>query len=477
MYGNLSLCVFYGYHPVYFAIPLILLFFIFRSSGNRTGMILCLIGTLLVKETMMIFWFGYGLWLLCHRRWFPGAVLSAGCLAGFVLLSSWVLPKLVNSGVYPLTFLYSNLGSSPVEVMKSPFEKAEMFLEVCMQWQNYAFALTLLVPFFLLVWLFPDLMIAVLPLLAGFCLRGSTQVKNIALWYGTEISTLLLTLAVMNLNRLRKGENPFWSRLLLSGLPRRCGTVLRLTAFSAAAVLVAVLSHYSFAHTTWGKYSFRYIAEMPDWSPVIRTIRSKLPPGARVLASEKLRSQFMYGHPTADFSYSARPGDFLILALHNWFLDSAEKLENTRRRIAADPKIIPVDSYHLENEYLVVFKVTDGTEKSSVPKLQTIPAKEFAGIGVPLETGNPDFGVRYLYRDNRHVFLIRLNQVPTYDADIELELTGRWGRMETLDSFGWGLYPAYSCPEGAIFILEKAAPPAEQVKVRFKEREGSRFKR
>ena len=475
VYGNLSLSLFYGFRPIFFAIPLLMLFFMFQRTGCRTGMILCCAATLLLKETMMIFWFGYGLWLLIRRRWRVGALLAAGCLAGFFLLSGWVLPRLVNTEVYPLTFLYSTLGSSPAEVIRSPFSKPEAFLAVCFQWQNFVFAATLLVPFFFCAWLFPDLMIAVLPLLAGICLRGSPEIKSIALWYGLETTTLLLALSIINLDRIRCGENSVWLRIVLAGLPRRCPRVLLITAMAVSLTGVMAAAHYCFALTLWGKYSFQAVREMPDWTAVIETIRGKIPPGARVLASERLRNQFMYQHPTADFSWPRHPGDYLVLALHDRKMDSAEKLELIRRQIAFDPRVVPLDSFVLSGRHIVLFKVAAAAEKGPVARPQVIPAEKFAAFGVPVPSASRDFAIRYGFRNNRHIFLIRLNHVPEYDIDFICELEGEWGKLRSVHSFGWGLFPAYACPEGSVFPVEVEAPPARNIRCLCSERKASRL--
>ena len=477
VYGNLSLCLLYGFHPIYFTIPLLLLFFLFREKGNRIGMAVCLAATLLVKETMMVFWFGYGVWLLFRRKWLLGGLLAGGCLAGFYVLSSVVLPWLVNANEYPLTFLYSSLGNTPQEVAKSFFTKPEIFWGIALQWQNFAYLAVLLTPCFFCVWLYPGMMIAVLPLLAGICLRGSPEIKSIVLQYGTETTTVLLALSVINFNRIRRGENSLWCRILLYGLPWKGPRILLLNAFAVTVLLVSLLAHYCFAQTLWGKYSFRHIANMPDQTAVIRGIKEKLTPRSRVLASERLRNHFMYEHPTADYSRPRKAGDFLVMALHDYLMDSPEKLESTRRAIAADPKVIPVFSIGSANKHFVVFQVTDGSKISPVPPPSVIPAQDFARIGIPIPCGSPDFETRYFYRSSRHFFLIRLVRVPDYDVDFCFELSGDWGKQMRIIPFGWGLYPAYSCPAGTVFIVEQEAPPAKDVRCFCAERKGSRITR
>ena len=476
VYGNLSLSVYYGFHPVYFCIPLLLLFFIFRETKNRIGMAACLAATLLIKETMMIFWFGYGIWLLFRRKWVWGTVSAAGSLVGFWILSSLVLPNLADRDVYPLTFLFSSLGNTPVEVIKSPFVKPEIFWGICFQWQNFAFLAALLVPFFFCIWLFPDMMIVLIPLLAGVLLRAP-EMKNIALWYGLETTVVLTALAVINCGRIRQGEKSFWTRIVYRlQHPCRSRNIV-LTSLTVAVLVVNIAAHYCFALSSWGKYSFRPVMNMPDGSEVIGTIRGKLPPHVRVLASERLRNHFMYENPTADISRPRRIGDYLVLALHDRSIDTAEKLENVRRQIAFDPTVIPMDSFNLSGRHIVMFKVTDGKETSPIPKLRQISASEFAGIGVPFPVKSADFRIRYLFRNDRHVFLIRLEKTLDYDFDFVYQLSGPWGKIRNTQVFGWGVYPAYACPAGTLFIVEHNAPKAASVNCFCLERKASRGKR
>ena len=478
VYGNLSLCLLYGFHPIYFAIPLLMLFFIFRETNNRTGMAVCLAATLLIKETMLIFWFGYGVWLLFRRQWLKGGLLAGGCLTGFYILSSLVLPRLVNTSEYPLTFLYASLGNTPFEVIKSPFSKPEVFWSIALQWQNFAYLITLLVPCFFCLWLYPGMMIALLPLLGGICLRGSPEIKSIVLQYGTETATVLLALSVINFNKLRENGKNRWCRFLLWGLPD-CGSsskILVLNAFALTTLLVSLMAHYCFAQTLWGKYPFHYINNLPDQTEVVQSIKDKLTPGCRVLASERLRNHFMYEHSTADFSRPRRVGDFLVLALHDRLMDSPEKLESVRREIAADPKIIPIAAASSDNKHFAVFKVTDGSEKSSIPALPAVTSEVFKRTGVQIPAIHSEFQIRYSFRNNRHVFLIRLDKVPGYDVDFCLELSGSWGKLTRVIPFGWGIYPAYSCPVGTVFVVEQEAPPAESIKCFCAERKASRIK-
>ena len=318
-----------------------------------------------------------------------------------------------------------------------------------------------------------------MPLLAGICLRGSPEIKSIVLQYGTETATVLLVLAAVNFNRLREHGGSGMCRFLFFGLNRRkCSRSILLNAFAVTLFMTSGIAHYCFAQSSWGKYSFSYVANLPDMTSAITRIKEKIPSEARILGTERLRNHFMYDHPTVNFMSPRKIGDFIVFSLDDRLMDSPEQLEFLRRQIAADPKIIPVVSASAGNRHFAAFKVTDGSEKSAVPSLPTISADEFARIGFPLPVEDPDFSVRYLYRDNKHVFLARVEKVTDHDVDLLVEMESAEGEKSAFsDPFGWGIYPAYSCPAGTVFMVEKPGPPAKGIQVICAERKASRFKR
>ena len=148
VYSNQSLSLFYGFHPINFMIPLLLCFFLFRETGKSVGMGIIFVLTLLVQETVFIFWIGYGIYLLFRKRWFSGAALIVISFSFFILIISVVLPRAIGTNFYPQTFLFERLGNTPSEIVLSPILRPKAFWEICFQWQNFAFLLTLLVPFF-----------------------------------------------------------------------------------------------------------------------------------------------------------------------------------------------------------------------------------------------------------------------------------------------------------------------------------------
>ena len=66
--ANLNTCIFYGYHPNIYLIPLFLLFWgFFCQKRYRIAAVFMLL-SLLVQETFAVLWFGFGLFLLLFQR-------------------------------------------------------------------------------------------------------------------------------------------------------------------------------------------------------------------------------------------------------------------------------------------------------------------------------------------------------------------------------------------------------------------------
>jgi|GEM_PF-883223 len=467
LYSNQSLSLFYSFHPINFIVPLLLCFFLFRETGNKTGMGIVFVLSLLIQETVFIFWIGYGIYLLFRKRWMAGTTLILFSLSFFVLIVNIILPRIVGTSDYPLTSLFfEGLGSSPAEVALSPILRPKVFWTVCFQWQNFAFLLTLLTPFFFCIWLFPSLMIAVVPLLAGVCLIPSADVKSVVLQYGIDSMTLFLALAVINLRRILDGDRSVLPTFLNLGMRKKFPRRVIAGAAVSATVLTVLGSYYCFAMTAYfGKYNFRRVANLTDGTALIREIKSKLPDQCRILATMRLRGHFLFEYPTESFTAPRRTGDVLVLDLTDNCFDSPEELEQVRREIAADKRIVPLLTIPWNFKQFVVFRVGETPQPDiSLPKMSLA---EFEKKGQLLPTENPYFTVRSFYEGNNNFFSLQVKETPPYDVDIEIEAKGDFGTVSSTYVFGFGIFPAYESPPGTVFTLTLSSPSPKEVSIRF----------
>lgn len=462
-FSHMNLTMVYGFHPINFFIPLLLLFFLFREKRSRAGMGIVFFLSLMIQETVLIFWFGYGLYLLTRRQWRSGAALSVFSAAGFFCLSSWILPRICNMESYPQMLMFNALGSTPAEVVLAPVLKAGVFWSTCFQWQNFAFLLTLLLPFFFCVWGYPVLMISVVPLLGGIFIRPGTDVKSVVFQYGVETSVLLLSLAILNLGRLRKKEPSRFVTALNVGMKKYPSENLWLGLCSATAVTV-LCAYHCFGLTAFlGKHTDRSFFQEMDSRVLIREMKTYIPPGSRVLTTERLRTHFLFDYPAALFDVRKKTGDVIILNLHDSMMDPPEKLEKIRREIAADKRIVPVMTFSNGNRQFVLFHVVNPLNAVPVRRLPVSSFEEFDSLGIPIPETDPHIAGRYVHSEGKHLFLWQIRKTPDYDADIHVYLENQYGTIPYLQTFGFGLFPAYSLEPGSVFQFELNAPDVRNI--------------
>lgn len=472
VYSNQSLSLFYGFHPINFMIPLLLLFFLFRETGNKIGIGIVFALSLLIQETVFIFWMGYGIYLLLNGRRLSGAILTIFSFSLFLFISTVVLPEIEGTGVYSQTVLFEKLGNTPMEILLSPLRRPEAFRAVCLQWQNFAFLLTLLIPFFFCVWLFPTLMIVIVPLLSGIWIRPSPDVKNVVLWYGVEITTLFLALSIINLRRILKGDRSALPGFLNLGLKKKFSRRAIAGAAVSATALTVLGSYYCFGMTAYfGKYNFRRIAGLPDETALIREIKSKLPEQCRILTTMRLRGHFLFEYPTEYFNVQRKTGDVLVLDLTDRNFDSVGELERVRREIAADKRIVPLLTVPGDFKQFVVFLVREMPEPNvALPKMNF---SDFDKIGMNLPSDNRYFATRYFFDGKKHVFLVQVRETPDSDLDLKITIQGDFGTIDRIYTFAFGLLPAYAAAPGSVFTFDLTAPPPKKVLLHFLKRPGS----
>lgn len=457
-----ALSLFYGYHPINFLVPVLLGFFVCRARKNRMGMAVLFLLSFLVQETAAVFWAGYALYWLAERRRLAGTALFLGCAAFFLVISSVVMPNLFAHASYAQMFHYSALGSTPLEVLCSPFLRPAAFWRTVFEWQNFAFVCSLLLPLALPVLMNPKLAVAALPLLAGVCLQSSPDVKNIVMQYGVESSVLLLAVAVLNAARLNRGRGSALLGFIGRGIPRNRHASIQLWGLCFGTLALTAGSYFLI-----GRYAVTKMNWRPDVGSVIEELRREVPRESRVIATSRQRVHFLFRNPTAGLDAKPQTGDTVILALDDDATGAGE-LERFRAELAANPAAVPLGSIPCGGDQLVVFRlVPPGTPSGGLPFLVPMSAGQFAGSGPLLEQENPDFEVRAGSRGGT-VPLLMVRPLRPVDYDVNIEIGpggGKAGRVR-LVPFANGLVPAYAAQAGQVFIAPLPEAAAGPVAVR-----------
>lgn len=440
---NQSLSLFYGFHPVLFQGPLILAFFIFERRKCRIGMAAAMLLSLAVQETAAVLYFGYALYLLSRRRWRAGALLGAGCVAYFVLVSTVVMPFASGGGAgNPQLFHYSRLGNSLFEVALSPLLRPRAFWGTLAERQNLYFALALLLPAGALALRAPRRLLIALPLLAGVAMQSSPDVKNPAMQYGFEISVVLLGAAVAGAGKLlrRRGENG--KRAFRAGWR----TVAALTLLCALA----------WGRMPCGLYSARPILNAAPKTGITEFLRGCSRPGERVLTTRRLQLYHMFDRRAETLDAGFRPGDTVILD----FDDTMEPVDKALRRLLDDARAVPLFPLEYAPAAFAVWKIApDGTRRPPWPFLRRFDAETFRRIGLAVDQNDPAFEARLARMPNgKWLLLLRLAEKVDCDFLIELRLNQNGRETRHTASFGH-LHPAWYASIGDTYLWELPETP------------------
>ncbi len=451
---NQCLSLFYGFHPINFIVPVLLLFFIFSVRKNRYGMILFFVLSLLIQETVLAFWVGYGLWLVVRRQWLNGIGLVVFSILVFAIISHWILPHSFSSNHYGQMFHYSNLGNTPLEVVMSPLLRPQAFINAVLQINNIAFILTLILPLFILVLSYPVALVAIVPLLAGVCLQDSLQVKTVVLQYGLEMTVFMSVLAIFNAGKIHSGAKTLLPRILNFGSEYNASRQTLFRSSLCATLFLTLASYYFFGLTPIaGKYNSRKVTDRPDFTKIFDYIKQFIPDHARLVTTNELQIHFMFEYPTSNLSTELQTDDVIILDLHHSF-DSKPELEKFRAQIAENPRVHPITSINWYYKQIVVFKISPpGVPLSKLPFITVCSPEDIASRGTVLPLNDADFTACYFLNGQNIVFLFRLNRKIDYDVDFQINIGG----TKYLTSFGRGIVPAYSVGEGTTFIFELPA--------------------
>lgn len=461
IYTRQTLSLFYGFHPIVFFIPLLLGFFIARSKGSVIGMTICCVLSLLVQETVAIFWIGWGVYLfLVRKRYLGGALLALGMAGLFAFFVLFLQPWCAEAQTYVQSFRYAALGDTPLEIALSPIKRPGLFWSAFFSPRNFLFTFIILSPLFFTVMAFPGVLAAGLPLLAGFYVQSSDDVKTPLLQYGVELGTLCWALAIVNLGRVKNGELCRWR-------PRGNFYYGILCAAAAGVVLGYIFFGFGFK---FGLYPAEKYFHRPSAVRVLVFLKKHIPRDAsRLLVAGRVRGHFMFDYNTADLYTPFKTGDWVLLDLQDPVFDSPDKIEPLRHRLYRFPGCTPVTYANWYGKHLVLLHLAPpGTARNIVPR--QVPEELFKRAnGILIPANLKDVQAKY---DGRMIHF-RIMKKLNADYDVFIKVTLADGQKKTLEySWFFGLFPAWSQKTGTLWSV-----PMPQNVVRcalfFKERPGS----
>lgn len=454
------LTMFYGFHPIIFFVPLILGFFLFRLRRNKTGMLICFILSLLVQETVAVFWFGWGIYQFIFRKKYKSSILLCAAMAGWFLLSAQkIQPWCAETAAYGQNFHFTRLGNSMGAILLSPLLNPGVFWGTLFSARTLLFGMLLAAPAGFAAFAFPAILITVLPIFCGVCLQESESLKSIMLQYGIETEMMMLCAALLALCRLHRKERSKILDLLLAGTQSRFeqwrGVLASLLAGGITGFLLCGFGYkFNLMPTDQALCNL-------NGEKVFTFLKNAIPRDAAcVRVSNRMRMHLLFEYNTAPVTKEYSPGDWLLLDLTDPFFDPPALIEPLRRKLASDPAAQPVTQASWYSKQFVIWKIGEAPQKPLYQPPPVYPFLIFDRAGVRLETGVPEIAAVY---DGRGIHF-QIRGRPRCDYDIKI----RHGGSNFRYVFGFGLFPAYSLQPGQVWSLplvqEQTMPELEFVR-------------
>lgn len=258
-----------------------------------------------------------GLYALLRRRpWYYGVTLMAAGLGWYLAMTQGIIPALSTRDSYMFLEHYGHLGSTPIEVLLSPFTRPLVVVQTVFQPGKIQYLLQLGAPFLFLFVFCPPALLPALPLLALNLLSTRANQFDVYHHYQGMVTPFLLAGTILTWEWLSHWEGPAWLRAWrVQALANR---VRLITLFLLLAALSTnLLFRNPLPSILLGRASPRL--------ETARALIAQIPPDAPVAASNQLAPlvpvrQDIFLVPGGDFYYAAHPeerADYVLLDLQS----------------------------------------------------------------------------------------------------------------------------------------------------------------
>ena len=451
---NMNLTLFYGFHDIYFFMPLLILFFILYEKGRYVPAFAVFGLTLLIKETVPPFWVGMGIAFLLYDRRKAGLWMIVTGVAYWLTVVKLVIPRISGQAVYDYSSRFDYLGHSLWEIALSPLLKPELFWGHLFRPECIFFGILLLLPLFLLCLSRPLLLVGGIVSFVFICLQSSNQLQNICMQYQTEILALIFVNCVLALEKLNNaGElNLPLIRFLASPGAADCRSALG-NAAMIGTIATSLLAFYFFGLSLIGKNSYEPIFDRRSWSGEIADIKALIPEKVPLNATMDLAGHFMLRNEV--YPQLTPLQNYVLMNLNTEFANKQE-MDRLRRKILLDGyKVIYSAASH--GKHLVLYAKTS---------MQSLPdnifmlknENEWDHCGDSVDIDNPDFKVRIKVQDKILKTYIRPAAQLKCDANISIALVQNNDALLFNSVFGNGVTPAFNSRPDQVYVMTETLP-------------------
>lgn len=463
--SNMNIAIFYGFHSLYVAIPLILLYFYFYEKKNYTVAICMFLISLTIKETVAVFWVGLGLvYLINGNRKFGLLLILAAC-AYFFTVVKIVVPAISVSPqkVYEYSNRFSEFGPGFTDILLAPVTKPVLFWGTLFRPHCIAFMLLLIIPLFTLLLSRPLLLLGGCITIGFVCLQTNDQLQNISIWYQSEYIALTFACLALNYRKLldsyREKINP-WFRALAWKIDLSLYRDKLPGAVILSLLTTACFSYYFFGLSVTGKNSVMPILGAENCDEDVRQILKVVPPGVEVTASARIGAHLILRNPVSIGHVFGQPiKDYVILDVNDPL--DVRFSDPSRFRFLKDKTFNLIVNQRFKGHQVLIFhREPQQPLKSTVVQ---IPADKWELTGNVIPVQNPAFAVRGGIvgpnpKERSAVFFIRLLKKVDLDVEIDIQLYDGVKLINERFLFGNATFPACFAAPGDCFPVRIPLP-------------------
>jgi len=455
--SNMNIALFYGFHSLYVAIPLILLYFYWFENKNYTAAFCIFLVSLTIKETVAVFWVGLGLVYLISGRKKIGMLMIVVACAYFLTIVKVVIPAISPRGAYDYSNRYTEYGGSFLDILLSPVIRPGVFWGMLFRPHCIAFVSLLIIPLFTLLLSRPRLLLAGSITITFICLQANDQLQNIAIWYQSECVALLFACLVLNYRWLLDSYlhkiNPWFSALAWKIDLDRFRHKLP-AAVILSLLTTACFSHYFYGLSITGKNSVMPVLGAERCDAELRQVLQIIPPGAEVSSTSKVAAHMVLTNPILGKTTK----DYAVFDVNDpinvRFADvpRCKLLKNKNFNLIANQKF--------KGHQILIFRREP--QQPLKPTVVYIPENKWGAIGHEIPTTNPNFAIRGGITDSNGqrnaFFFIRLLHKVDIDVEADIQLYDGKKLIYERFLFGDAVYPACFASPGECFPISISIP-------------------
>lgn len=455
--SNMNIALFYGFHSLYVAIPLLLLYFYLFENRNYTAAFCVFLVSLTVKETVAVFWVGLGLIYLIQGKRRFGLLLLLVSLAYFLTIVKVVIPAISPQGAYDYSNRYSEYGQSFLDILLSPVIKPQIFWGMLFRPHCIAFVSLLIIPLFTLLLSRPLLLLAGSITIIFVCLQANDQLQNIAIWYQSEYVALLFVCLVLNYRRLldsyQHTVNP-WFRALAWKIDIDIYWEKLPAAVIISLLATASFSHYFYGLSITGKNSVMPILGAERCDQELRQVLQLIPPGAEVSSTSKVAAHMVMTNPILGKTIK----DYAVIDVNDPI--NVRFADPTRFQLLKDKNYNLIANQKFKGHQVMIFRREP--QQPRKPTVVYIPENKWAMSGQDIPVANHNFAVRGGITDSNGqrtaIFFIRLLRKVDLDVEADIQLYDGKKLIYQRFLFGDAVYPACFASPGECFPIRITIP-------------------